>query len=92
MLNSDNIIARTIIIVGWMALTLSWMVIGDIWGLYGMERCNVRKRWYENCKNEHESVRVCAQIREMCNWRDRCAMTLFNKEEWCTIIEFLCTG
>ncbi len=30
MLNSDNIIARTIIIVGWMALTLSWVVIGDI--------------------------------------------------------------
>ncbi len=50
------------------------------------------KSWDENCKNECESVRVCEQIREMCSWRDRCDMTLFNKEECSTIIEILCTG
>ncbi len=46
----------------------------------------------EKCKNECESVGVCEQIREMCNWRDRCGMALFNKEECSTIIECLCTG
>ncbi len=35
------------------------------------------KRWDEKCKNEWESVIVCEQIREMCNWRDRCDMTFF---------------
>ncbi len=65
-----------------MALTLSWVVIEDIKGLY-ME-------W--KCKNERESVRVCEQIREMCICRDRGHMTLFNKEGCNTIIDFLCTG
>ncbi len=47
-----------------MALTLSWVIIGDIWGkLYGMAECNVMKGWDEKCKNECESVRVCEQIR-----------------------------
>ncbi len=41
--------------------------------------------WDEKCKNEGE------QIKETCSWRDRCDMTLFNKEECSTTIEFLCT-
>ncbi len=57
-----------------------------------MEECNVMKSWDEKYKNERESVRVCEHIREMCNWRDRCHMTLCNMEECSTIIEFLCTG
>ncbi len=64
----------------------------DLRSKYGMEECNVMKRWTEMCKNECESVRVSEQIREMCSWRDRCDMTLFNKEECSTIIEFFCTG
>ncbi len=58
---------------------------------YGMEKCNVMKSGDEKYKNECESVRECEQIREMCSWRDRCDMTLFNKEECSTLIEFLCT-
>ncbi len=44
-----------------MAVTLSWVVIEDIWGLniYGTEECNVMKSWDEKCKNECESVREC---------------------------------
>ncbi len=57
-----------------------------------MEECNVMNSWDEKCKNECESVRVCQQIREMCSLGDRCDMTLFNKEECSTIIEFLCTS
>ncbi len=55
---------------------------------YGMGECNVMKSWNEMCTNECESVRVCEHIREMCSWRDRCDMTLFNKEECSIIIEF----
>ncbi len=38
------------------------------------------KSWFEKGKNECKYVRVCEQIREMCSWKDRCDMTLFNKE------------
>ncbi len=38
--------------------------------------------WDEKCKNECESVRVCEQMREMCD------IIWFNKEECSTIIEF----
>ncbi len=51
---------------------------------YGMEECNVMKSCDEKCKNECESV--SEQINEMCSWRDRCDMTLFNKEECSTIL------
>ncbi len=57
-----------------------------------MEEFKVMKSWDEKCKNECESIRVCEQIREMCTWRNRCDMTLSNKEEGSTIIEFLCPG
>ncbi len=68
------------------------IIMGGNWrhlrSKYGMEECNVIKSWDEKCKNECESVRACEQIREMCSWRDRCEMTLFNKEECSTIIDF----
>ncbi len=59
---------------------------------YEMEECNIMKSWDEKCKKECESVRLCEQIREMCSWRGRCDMTLFNKEKCSTIIEFSCTS
>ncbi len=71
-------------------------IMGDNWihlrSKYGMEECNIMKCWNEKCKNECESARVWERIREMCSWRDRRDMTLFNKEEFSTIIEFLCTS
>ncbi len=51
-----------------------------------MEECNDMKSWDEKCKNDCKSVRVCEQKRKMSD------MTLFNKEECSTIIEFLCTS
>ncbi len=92
-LNSDNTIVRTIINVG---LNGTHSIMGGNWrhlrSKYGMEECKVMKSWGEKCKNECESLRVREQVREMCSWRDRYDMTLFNKEECSTIIEFLCTG
>ncbi len=86
-LNSDNIIIRTITNVG---LYGNHSIMGGNWrhlrSKYGMEECNVMKSFDKKCKNECESVRVCEQIREMCSWRDRCDMTLFNKEGCSTII------
>ncbi len=92
-LNSDNIIVITIINVG---LNGTHSIMGGNWrhlrSKYGMEEFDIIKSWDVKCKNECESVWVCEQIREMCSWRDRCDMTLFNKEECSTIIECLCTG
>ncbi len=92
-LNSDNIIVRTMTNV---ALNGTHSIIGSNWrhwrSKYGMEQCNVIKSWDEKCKNECESVRVFEQIREMCSWRNKCDMTLFNKEECSTIIEYLRTS
>ncbi len=86
-LNSDNIIVRTIIDVGLNGIH-SIMGVNEkhLRSKYGMAECKVMKNWYEKCKNECESVRVCEPIREMCSWRDRCDITLFNKEECSTII------
>ncbi len=92
-LNSNNLIVRTIIKVG---LNGTHSIMGSNWrhlrSKYGMQECHVMKSWDEKCKNECESVRVYEKIREMCSWRDRCDMTLFNKEECSTIIEFLRTS
>ncbi len=92
-LNSDNIIVRTITNVD---LNGTHSVMVGNWrhlrSKYGMEECNVMKSCDEKCKNECKSVRACEQIRVMCSWRDRCDMTLINKEECSTIIEFLCAS
>ncbi len=92
-LNSDNIIIRTIINVG---LNGTHSIMGGNWrhlrSKYATEECNVMKSSDVKCKNECESVRVYEQIREMCCWRYRCDMTLFNKKECSAIIEFICTG
>ncbi len=81
-LTSDNIIVRTIINVG---LNGTHSIMGGNWrhlrSRYRMEECNVMKCWDEMYKKECESVRVCEQIREICSWRDRCDMTLFNKKK-----------
>ncbi len=80
-------------VYGYIASTLSWVLIGDIWCL-NIEWNNVML-WKVGMKSIRMSVNlpeVCEQIREMCSWRDRCDMTLFNKEECSTFIEFLCTG
>ncbi len=88
--NSDNIIVRTLTNVG---LNGTYSIMGGNWrhlrSKCGILECNIMKYWDEKCKKECESVRVCEQMREMCSWRDRCDMTLFNKEECGTIIEFL---
>ncbi len=91
-LNSDNIIVRTKTNVG---LNVTHSIMGGNWrhlrSKYRMEECNVIKAWMKSVRM-CESVRVCEQIREICSWRDRCDMTLFNKEECRTIIDFLCTS
>ncbi len=52
-LNSDNIIVRTITNVG---VNSFHSIMGGNWrhlrSKYGMEECNVIKRWDEKCKNE----------------------------------------
>ncbi len=49
-----------------MVLTLSWVVSWVYWGIN--KECDIVQNWDEKYKNEHESVRVCEQIREMCSW------------------------
>ncbi len=59
-LNSNNIIVRTIINVGF---NDTHSIMGGNWkdlrSKYGMKKYNVMKCCVEKCTNECESVRVC---------------------------------
>ncbi len=39
------------------------------------------KVWNERCATEEEIIRKCAQVRELCEVRDRCGTSILNKEE-----------
>ena len=56
-----------------------------------MEERNVLNIWIHRCENESDAVRVSEQVRELCDWRDKCDCMFFDKVECKTIIDFLCT-
>ncbi len=39
----------------------------------------VCKSWEQKCENESEADRLCVQIRELCESRDRCERTFLKK-------------
>jgi len=59
---------------------------------FSMEVYNVCKIWEQKCENESDADRLSVQIRELCEWRDRCERTLLKKGECKSIIDFLCTN
>ncbi len=56
-----------------------------------MDECNVYSKWKHVCANNEELIRICMQVKELINMRDRCINGIFKREECNDIIEFLCT-
>ncbi len=55
-----------------------------------MEEMNVYEMWKLN--SESDEVRMSVQIRELCEWRDKCECNSLTKDECQTIIKDLCTN
>ncbi len=56
-----------------------------------MDESNVYSKWKHVCVNNEEPIRICMQVKELINMRDRCINRIFKREECNDIIEFLCT-
>ncbi len=92
-MNSSNIVAKT-------------MTNMDIYGLHSvmgankrvlqskfyMEEMNVYEMWKETVYSESDEVRMSVQIRELCEWRDKCDCSFLTKDGCQTIINDLCTN
>ncbi len=39
---------------------------------FGMEKYNMCKIWEQKCENESDAGRLCVQLGELCERRDRC--------------------
>ncbi len=57
-----------------------------------MEEMNVYDMWKQKVNSESNEVRMSVQIRELCEWRDKCDYTFLTKDECQTIINGLCTN
>ncbi len=81
-MKSDNVVVRTIINMGIQGFH---SVIQDNIRLmksrFKMEERNVIKVWNHKCDNENDTVRLSVQVREFCEWRDKCDCTFPDKIE-----------
>ncbi len=57
-----------------------------------MEEMNVYDMWHQMVNSDSDEVRMSVQIRELCEWRDKCDCTFLTKDECQTIIDDLCTN
>ncbi len=48
--------------------------------------------WKQKVNSENNEVRMSVQIRELCEWRDKCDYSFLTKDECQTIINDLCTN
>ncbi len=91
-MKSDNNTVKTISMIGVNGL---YSVLGANYRVLCTKYClnlnNIMKVWNERCANEEDIIKKCEQLREFCEVRDRCVISLLNREESYTIIEFLCT-
>ncbi len=58
---------------------------------FKMEEKNVLKVWNHKCDNENDAVKLSVEVRELCEWRDKCDFTFLDKVECKTISDALCT-
>ncbi len=86
-MNSSNIVVKTITNMGIYGLH---SVMGAnkrfLQSKFYMEEMNVYEIWKQNVNSESDEVRMSAQIRELCEWRDKCGCTFLTKDECQTII------
>ncbi len=57
-----------------------------------MEEINVYEMWKQKVSSKSNEVWMSVQIRELCEWRDKCYCTFLTKDECQTIINDLCTN
>ncbi len=57
-----------------------------------MEEMNVYEMWKQKVNSESNEVQMIVQIRELCEWRDKCDYSFLTKDECQTIINDLCTN
>ncbi len=53
---------------------------------------NVVKAWNERTNKNEELARVCEQVKEVVEMRDRCIGSVMSWSECHDILTFLCTG
>ncbi len=90
-LKSDNNTVKTISMMGVNGL---YSVLGVNYRVLctkcSMNLNNVMNVWNGRCISEKEIIRICEQVRELYEVRERCGTSILNKEESDTISE-LCT-
>ncbi len=52
---------------------------------------NEYEMWKQKVNSESDDIRIIVQIRELCEWRDKCDCTFLPKDE-CQTINDLCTN
>ncbi len=86
-MNSSNIVVKTITNMGIYGLHY---VMGAnkrfLQSKFYMEEINVYEMWKQKVNSESDEVRINVQIRELCEWRDKCDSTFLTKDEGQTII------
>ncbi len=92
-MNSSNIVVRTITNMGIYGLH---SVMGAnkriLQSKFYMEEMKVYEMRKQKVNSESNEVRMSVQIRELCEWRDKCDYTFLTKDEYQTIINDLCTN
>ncbi len=88
-MNSSNIVVKIVTNIG-------------IYGLHSVMGANKRvlqsklymdeMNVYGKVNSESDEVQMSVQIRELCEWRDKCDCTFLTKDECQTIINDLCTN
>ncbi len=80
-MNSSNIVVKTITNMGIYGLHF---VIRDnkrfLQSKFYMEEMNVYEMWKQKVNSESDEVQMGVQIRELCEWRDKCIYTFLTKD------------
>ncbi len=58
---------------------------------YCMDERNMYATWRDMCEKNEDVIRVCMQVKELVDMRDRYVDGVLNREECSEIIECLCT-
>ncbi len=94
-MNLSNIVLKTITNMS----TCIYILYSVIWAnkrflqsKFDMEEMNVYEMWTQKVKSESDEVRMSVQIRELCEWKDKCDCTFLIMDECQTIINDLCTN
>ncbi len=63
-----------------------------IWVLVSIYHSYTNGLWKDTkCDNESDVIRLSVQVKELCEWREKCDCIFFDMVECKTIIGFSCT-